>query len=529
MNISAMKHIYIIMAAVAALLFGSCTNDLDQKPVYGTNSGTVYSTLEGYGQVLAKIYSTYSLIGNQKAGGADIGTNSGYDLMRCLFNLQESPTDEVAQVWLSGENQANLSDMSWDANDVWVSDTYYRLYYSIALCNEFLRYCTPDAISGFTADEQAEIRHYAAEARFMRAFSYYWVLDLFGQGPFVNEDTPTAGYVPEGYDDQQLFDFVKSEIDAIEADLVETNQYGRAGKAAAWALGSRLCLNAERYTGTSHASDVIAYAKKVMALPYTLESDYFKLFNADNDKRTNEILFAFVADQTNAVTWGSATYFCMGGCSTDATAAESYGLKSTGWGNFRFRGAFSSTFGEGDLRGRMWTTKEGTPQEQYITGSLETDTYGYWPMKWTNLNDAGEPYSDTNADGCDIDNPAFRLAEVYLNAAEAVLRGGQGMSRSEAIALVNLVRTRAYGNSDGNITDAQFNLPFMLEERGRELYHEYQRRSDLIRFNAFTTADKMWEWKGGVVDGRAVDARYNVYPIPATEISANPNLKNPLY
>ena len=123
----------------------------------------------------------------------------------------------------------------------------------------------------------------------------------------------------------------------------------------------------------------------------------------------------------------------------------------------------------------------------------------------------------------------FRLAEVYLSAAEAVLRGGTGMSRQEALALVNEVRERGYGDVAGRISDAQFNLPFMLDERGRELYHEMHRRTDLIRFDRFTTGSYLWQWKGGTLDGTSVNDRYNIYPIPLSELSANTNLSNPLY
>ena len=89
--------------------------------------------------------------------------------MRCFFNLQECGTDEVASTWLSGDNVTGLTYLSWDANDPWVSDMYYRIYYNIALCNEFLRNATDEKIAQFTDQEQTEIRIYRAEARFMRA------------------------------------------------------------------------------------------------------------------------------------------------------------------------------------------------------------------------------------------------------------------------------------------------------------------------------------------------------------------------
>lgn len=524
-----MKKIYLFIVGALALLFNTaCTGDLDQTPVIGENSTTVYSTLQGYQSVLAKIYGSYSLVGQERAGNVDLSSNKGQDLLRNLFNMQEAATDEVANTWLSGEQLAPLTYMSWDASDVWVADTYYRLYYSVALCNEFLRYCTDGAISGFSADEQAEIRTYAAEARFVRALDYWFVLDLFRKGPYVNEDTPTSAFIPEAYDGKQLYEFISSEIAALEELLPDTAPYGRVSKAAAWALGSRLALNGRVYTGEDHFTEAVTYCKKIISTGrYSLEGDYTKLFNADNHKRTNEVIFAFVADADMATTWGSATNIICSSCGNNSSQDPAkYGI-SNGWGNWRVRGELPALFESAPADGRNLFWTDG--QSQYFTEGITTDTQGYFSEKWTNLTDEGVAASNSAERGCSTDYPLFRLAEVYLTAAEAVLRGGQGMSRAEALALVNDVRTRAFGDNSGNISDAQFNLPFMLDERGRELYHEMHRRTDLVRFDSFTTAQRMWQWKGGVLDGKAVDARYNIYPIPASELSANPNLKNELY
>lgn len=98
------------------------------------------------------------------------------------------------------------------------------------------------------------------------------------------------------------------------------------------------------------------------------------------------------------------------------------------------------------------------------------------------------------------------------------------MTRTEALGLVNALRERAYGNNSGNITDSQMTLDFFIDERGREMYLECTRRTDLVRFGLFTTDKYLWNWKGGTVDGRAVDSRFNYFPIPASELSANSNL-----
>ncbi|MDE5683308.1 MAG: RagB/SusD family nutrient uptake outer membrane protein, partial [Muribaculaceae bacterium] len=223
------KKIYLtLISLVTLLLAGACTDDLDQKPVIGDSADKVYSTIEGYKSVLAKIYGSYSLIGQERAGNPDLSSNKGQDLLRNLFNMQEVATDEVANTWLSGENLSALTYMNWDASDVWVADTYYRLYYSIALCNEFLRYTGEGSIGGFSDSEKELIRTYAAEARFIRALDYWFVLDLFRQGPYVDQDTPTTGVIPPAYDGKQLYDYIKSEITELETLLPDTNYYGQA-------------------------------------------------------------------------------------------------------------------------------------------------------------------------------------------------------------------------------------------------------------------------------------------------------------
>jgi hypothetical protein len=124
----------------------------------------------------------------------------------------------------------------------------------------------------------------------------------------------------------------------------------------------------------------------------------------------------------------------------------------------------------------------------------------------------------------DIDFPVFRLADAYLMYAEAVLRGGSGGTVAEATGYINELRERAYGDDSGNISDLELNLDFVLDERARELYWECHRRTDLIRFGKFSESEYVWPWKGGVKDGVSTSARYDVFPIPSSDLAANPNL-----
>jgi starch-binding outer membrane protein, SusD/RagB family len=117
---------------------------------------------------------------------------------------------------------------------------------------------------------------------------------------------------------------------------------------------------------------------------------------------------------------------------------------------------------------------------------------------------------------------------VYLTYSEAVLRGGTGGDATTALNYVNLLRQRAFKGTTGNLSS--LTLDVILAERGRELYWEGHRRTDLIRFSRFVEGTYLWPWKGGVKDGKGVEAFRTLFPIPAADLIANPNLKqNPGY
>lgn len=526
-----MKHIAIYFLLAGTLFLGACEGDLDQFPHAETTAADVYADASNYKAVLGKLYVSFVINGQERGGGnADLSSNSGQDYMRCFFNLQQCGTDEVASTWLEGDLVGNLSYLSWDANDPWVADMYYRIYYNITLANEFIRNAGDEQIAKFTDSEQEEIRQYRAEARFMRALAYYHAMDLYRNIPFVTEADPVGAYAPPRYTAEEVFDYIESELMDIENDLLSVGQqeYGRATRGAAWALLAKMYLNAEVYTNTAHYTECITYCNKILTEGYALESDFKKLFNADNHLRTNEIIFPLPVDATHTVSWGSTTYMVCGSVSntSDFQKPEDYGVVS-GWGMFRVRGELPALYADTDGRNLFFT--EG--QTQYLD-EIDNQSYGYFMSKWSNLNDAGEAASNTVDGGVNTDFPLFRLADVHLMLAESVLRGGEGSSRATALDLINQLRVRAFGEqyeSDGRLSDAELTLNLILDERARELSWECTRRTDLIRYNRFTTADYVWQWKGGVVDGTAVDSKYNYYPIPTSDLTANPNLSNDEY
>ena len=548
--------LYSMMMGTAVLASAtSCVSDLDQYPQTETTSKDVYTNLANYEAVLGKIYASMVISGQGKGGdnkdmASVLNGGSGFDYMRMFLNMQECGTDEFASTWLTGEQTTGLTYLSWDANDAWVSDMYYRIYYNIALCNEFLRNANG---ASFTGADEVKMKEYKAEVRFMRALFYYHALDLYRNIPMVTENDPVGSFIPPCYTPQQTFDYIESELKDCVGDMLPASScpYGQASQGAAYTLLAKLYLNSEVYTGVAKYAECKAACQQVMNMGYSLESDYSKLFNADNDKRTNEIIFALPVSAEHTVSWGASTYLVCGQLSMSNANQNVADFGATsGWSEFRLRSQFVDKFNESDIYAQGEEAK-GDKRAKFFTNGQSKDvtnmtdeTAGYLSEKWSNKKDDGTDASNTGNDGVETDFPLFRLADVYLMYAECVARLGddwdnwnggsdaEAASRKEgAIYYINKVRERAGASDvwkDNFTSDADF-LQFILDERARELYHEGYRRTDLIRFGQFTTNKYIWQWKGGTHDGQAVDSKYNIYPIPNTELTANPNLHNDNY
>jgi len=154
---------------------------------------------------------------------------------------------------------------------------------------------------------------------------------------------------------------------------------------------------------------------------------------------------------------------------------------------------------------------------------------GYAVSKFKNVDSNGAPGKHGPGDFTDTDLAMIRLAEIYLNYAEATVRGGGG-DLSLAVSKINELRQRGYGDSSGNINSGDLTLDFILDERSRELYWEGQRRTDLVRYGYFTTSGYLWPFKGNIANGSSVDEFRNVFPLPINALAINPNLtQNPGY
>lgn len=521
----------IIVACAVVFTITSCAKKLDLLPQNDLTPEKAYSTAAGYKSVLAKIYGTLSIGGNAgPAGAPDIGGNldegSQIAFIRMFFNCQELPTDEAVVAW-NDQTIQDFHNLSWGSGDPFLRGIYARPIYNVTLINEYLREATDAKLSerGITGVEATDIKNSVAEARFLRAFNYWVMLDLFGKSTFITEADGVGTFLPGEKNKQELYDYIVSELIAIDGLLApaKTIEYGRVDQGAAWALLARIYLNAKTYTGVEKNAEALTYAKKVIDAGYTLHSNYRELFMADNDKRKDEFMFTITCDGLRTQGFGNTTFFihCAAGPDHNDFGA------SDGWFGYRatqgLADKFSDLSGFTDKRAMFTTSSFGTSPSQIAIPALSDFSNGLHVKKYVNIRSDGGQVSDVTRGFSDVDFPVFRLSEMYLIYAEAHLRGGGG-DATLALSYINKIRERAYGNTSGNINAGQLNLDFILDERARELYWEGHRRTDLIRYGLLTSGTYLWPWKGGVASGTAVDDKYNIFPIPAANRTANPNL-----
>ncbi len=617
-----------IIAVMLGLVIASCESELDKEPITQLTEDQVFEDPASYKQFLARVYAGISVSGQQgPAGQPDIsGIDEGFsNYLRQYWKHQELTTDEAIIAWKDGTIH-DLHNHVWTPSNEFVRAMYDRIYFQVGLINQFLRETTPEKLDGRGVDAtlKAEIEVFRAEARFMRAWSYWHAIDLYGNIPFVTEADPVGNFFPAQKSRAEVFQFIESELLAIEPVLAapRQNEYGRADKGACWMLLGKLYLNAQVYTGTAKNTEAMTYIKKVIEQGgYSLAPNYQHLFLADNDVNgaQNESIFAIRFDGLNTIGYGGTTFLTHAAVGGKMKATD-FGING-GWGGLRttknlvqkfdgkldlgsinaglgavsdwglvgnatingwsgpdteMRSTGSNTYAvyadlkAGEMKFRFnedWGNNYGGSNGNlvkdgpnlviasagiyYITMNLTTLKYtisksgdsrnmfftedqtleivdpfnfgdGYAIAKYKNVDVNGVQGKDASGNFVDIDFPMFRLADAYLMYAEAHLRGGGG-DVSTAVNYINMLRQRAYGNSAGNITSPSLTLSFVLDERSRELFWEGHRRTDLIRFGQFSTQG-VWPWKGGVMAGKTTEAFRDIYPIPSSDMIANPTL-----
>ena len=392
-----------------------------------------------------------------------------------------------------------------------------------------------------------------AEIRTMRSLFYFFMMDLYGNVPII--DTFPVAVLPGTSARAKVFDFIESNLKAALPNLatkVDATTYGRATKWMAFTLLEKMYLNAEYYTGTARYTDAVAMADSVLANgPFSLDADYMTLFAPENGPQIKETIFAVPYD-ANLI---QGNHFTRFGLITQLQAKYSLPFRpSVAMSTIPDFYAFFNL--PNDVRNNTWLVGkqynfDGTPIMFATTKKTLDNTFvgTDGPINWhveispeltlvkPATMDVGNDilgmakgirsikyYPDKNSNPStryqNNDVPTFRLADVMMMKAEAILRGAAPTTvkgeLQTAVVLFNKIRTRAKAPTVTTVA-----LADILTERAREFAWEGWRRNDLIRFGKFEGA---WGFKTNAEITR------RLYPIPTTELALNPNLKqNPGY
>ncbi len=521
-----MKSIYKIFTffvlIVSILFISSCTDEMDIEVEDPQKFGSeaFFSNETSYKQFLAKLYGGLALSGVQgPAGNSDIsGIDEGFgQYLRAYWVLNQVTTDEAIIGWGDG-NLPSLNIHNWSSNNEFIHAMFARCIYQVSVVNEFLRQTTDEKLNSrnVSIGTRNEIRSFRAEARFLRALSYWHGMDMFANIPFVTENDPVGFQFPQQKDRNFIYNYIVSELNAIDADLKAsgTNEYGRIDKVAAKMLLAKVHLNANVYINQNKDVEAAQALSTVLSSTYSINTSvsYPSSFMADNDVNgaQSEIIFPIRYDGTRTQTFGGTQFLVHASVGGNMNPSD-FGITG-GWWGLRARPEFFNKF-NGDTRGMFFTNGQ-----TLSIGQIGSFTNGYAVSKWKNIKVNGQPGS--NLQFVDTDFPMFRLADAYLMYAELVLKG-QGTT-SQAVTYINILRQRA---GVSNISSGDLSLDFVLDERARELYWEGHRRQDLIRFGKYTGSTYNWQWKGNVQNGAGIDAKYKIFPIPSVSMNANPNLK----
>lgn len=439
------------------------------------------------------------------------------------YNISQHTSDETMVPqrggdWGDGGVWAQLHTHTWDKTHPQINGAWIDAYTGVARANVFI-----DNLSRSSVNDNLK-KAFNAEARFLRAYFYFQLMDFFGGVPIVTTPTVDAANPPARSSRQEVFNFIESELRAAVADLPATAtgpNFGRATKGAANTLLAKMYLNAQVYTGTPRWQDCINACDAVInSNVYRLANNYFDNFVVNNENSPEAI---FVIGNVNQS--GLGLTFTMRNFHYNQ-------LPQSPWNGFCTIAEFIDQFSEpGDVRRNI--LQEGRAIN-FLTGQPAFDRSGN-PLIFTRdvpLVNASEGAGvrvlkwqvDPAQNGGDAGNDyfIFRYADVLLMKAEALneLNG----PTAEAVNLVNQVRNRSI-SPPRPLSAASFNRDTfraqILRERSTELGWEATRRTDLIRHNRFTAA---WTNKP------ASQAIRNLFPIPQAQIDANPKLtQNPGY
>lgn len=423
-----MKKLYVFIFIVIASTFSACFKDLDTVPLDPniTTSGNAFKDEAVYKQFLGKLYAGLAVSGQKgPAGEPDIqGIDEGFgQYLRGYWYHQELPTDEAIIGW-ADQTIYDFHDLDWTPSDGFTFAFYSRIFYQIVVCNEFLRETTDAKLNerNVSAPVRAEIVDYRAEARFLRALSYWHALDVFRNVPFVTENDKVGAFFPNQIKAPELFKYIETELLDIENIIKapRTNQYGRADRAAVWTLLAKLYLNAETYIGQKKYNECLSVCEKVINAGYSLEPQYSHLFLADNHK-SNEMIFPVAFDGINTRTYGGMTFIIRAGIGGSINPLAS-GV-SGGWGGSRTTRQFVEKF-PADLTGEVVNFNAGANLAKIFVAS-------------TSNNFAGDDVTST-------------LAQIVSQSG--IFEGYKYFNANEEFLILRSANGTKYGDNDSNGT-----------------------------------------------------------------------------
>lgn len=564
MKLNKFKTIVPAVALLFTASVTSCMSDLDKGNIDPNVQSEVNITA-----LYSKCYAGLIMEGNDGSADFTIDDAGKSTLLRNVFNFNVLTTDE-AICWWSDGGLVDICFNKCEPGTATLRFLYYRLMSNISFCNHYLE--LPEAQA-----DQTKL----AEIRLIRAYNYFLMLDFFGDPVFipnVSTETPKQAHAYHAnYQEGQtyaraellsmgrefMFNWLKGELESAEANLLEAQaktdsdpNYGRADKASAWFMLSRLYLNAGTYLNNDGQNNpnwdkALEYAQKVINSSYQLFDDskisstaknngyrpYDLLFMGDNGSNGSscEAVLPLLQDGKITKGWGGSLFFtaAMWNDQMETVTGLTAGTTGNNWSGMRCRPQLLEKFTSNpelfvgkttaeirslgiDDRALFWGKGSASDKRTLDLGDNSSFYQGIATTKWNNNYSTG----GTPHDSYDVDTDffLFRVAEMYLNAAEAALHLGQ---KDVAKNYMDALRNRAHTAVKGSYT-----LNDVLDERSRELYMEGMRRTDLIRFNQYggMQTSYLWDDKGGFPKGGAFDAYRNLFPLPSSEIQANSNL-----
>ncbi len=445
-----------------------------------------------------------------------------FNMVEAVSDMAVTPTRKGGDWWDGGQFK-EFRLHRWSPSTSALTNSYNNFMSAVANCN--MIYYMINTNEGISAEEKNAI---LAEVRAVRAFWYYMLVDNWGNVPITTDFLDKTK--PATKSRAEVYNFIVTELNAVKDQLrddVGLASYGKMTKGAAYTLLAKVYLNAEVWSGTPEWQNCIDACDAVMELPYILEPNWKANFQVKNET-SKEIIFPCVfstSDGGNHFAQRTLHYndpIALGlniGTWNGISAMPDY-VKAFDADDKRLNGSFLIGPMNDPATGEVLKTAHGRDLIHTIDiemTNIEDDWGEVEQEEGARINKwEFEPGQNGDAEN---DFAVFRLADVYLMKAEALVR--LGIDNEIATDLVNEVRERAFDDPAKLFTSVT--LEDIYKERRFEFAWECMTRQDMIRFGKFL--DPIPEWKP-----YTSDSKYLLFPIPRTALEANDQLdQNPGY